>query len=383
MTLSWLVYWIQCQVGPVRGDLYKKIESINLIQVGLRDQASAPLPRTRHASIDTLLDQRTPDVKLSFDADHERDEAFPSLRAYSVPAGTDRTKSADGIHNLRTCSSHSKARETIGPPADYTLVAASRCRLSKLIYWNGLEERHKDVEPGNNDQQSPEASDTPIEPVHTSTGPETRRRSFDISFESFSDRSLYGQSKALSDDLECSLIMARTIINIRGFQPSRIFLGMESERAESRTNDNPIVLFLEKENALMARSILILRELIPTACEKSCQESLEQCRGNLRKARDKLALSEEERFLQNEKSVLDVSAEISCDTEEQEESQFSIPDSAFASQGSADLHEEVVRTRLGRRKEAYKAAGSSNGQSWHKHSPFFSSSSNSKEDVEL
>ena len=371
------------RVGPVRDDWYKKIESLGQAQIRPRDEASGPLPRARHASADTSSDQRILHVKVSFEADHERDIAFQSLQAYSAPAETSRTKLADGIRNARTHASHLKARGTIGLPTDFTAIAASRWGLSKTTCWNGLEERYKDVQPGNIDQLSQKECDTPIELVDISTALDTWARGFDVTLESFSDRPLGRQSKALADDLECSLIMARTIINIRGFRPSRIFLGRESELAESRTMDNPIVLHLKKENTLRVRSIFILRELLPTACERSCQESLEQCGGNLRKARDQLALSEEERFLQFDKSGLDASAETTRDSEEQEESQFSLLGSAFASQGSADHHGEVVRARLDRRKEAYKAAGSSDGREWHKHSPFFSSSANSKEDMEL
>ena len=369
--------------GPVREDWYKKIESLGQAQVLSMDEASSPLPRTRHASADTSSDQRILHVKVSFEADHERDIEFQSLQAYSAPAETGRTKLADGIHNALSHSPHSKARGSIGSPADFTVIAASRWRLSNTIYRNGLEDRHKDVEPGNIDQLSQKICDTPIELVINSTALDTWASGFDVTLESFSDKTLGRQCRALSDDLECSLIMARTMINVRGFRPSRIFLVRESELADSRTMDDPIVLLLEKENTLTARSISILRKLLPTACERSCQESLEECGDNLLKARDQLALSEEERFLRYDKSDLDASAETTRDTEEKEESQFSRLDSAFASQGSAYHHGEVVRIRLDRRKEAYRAARSTNGQNWHKHSPFFPISANSKEDMEL
>ena len=369
--------------GPVRDGRYKQIELLGQAQFGSREEASMSLPRTLHASTDTSSDQRVLHVKVSFEADHERESASQLLQPYSAPIEIGRTKPAEGIHNARTYASHLKGRGIIALPAGFTKILASRRRLSKSIYWDGLEDLYKDVEPGNIDQLSQEECDAPVEFIGTSTALDTQDQGFDITLESFSDTSLGRQSKALSADLGCSLIMARTIINIRGFRPSRIFLGWESELAELRTMDNPIVLHLEKENTLMARNVLILRELLPTACERSCQESLEQCGGNLRKARDQLALSEEGRFLQIKKSGLDSSAGTARDTEEQEESQFSLPDSPFASQGSSDHRGEVDRTRLDRRKEAYRAAGSSNGRGWHKHSPFFSSSANSKEDMEL
>ena len=351
----------------------KKARRFHQPQAALASDASETVLRTRDASTDTSMDQRVYAIKVPFEASIGQRVGFSSSQIQEV---------VDNPRHVERSRQSPKLRESRDAATDYAL----QDMLPRFSMPTISHTRPKDIkvaEPLNVKQQPGYTSERPMElSGKFSTSLSDDEGVLDILPETIYDKEFRRQVEVLSDDLRCSLIMARTIINAKGFQPSRRFLAWGAENADRRTKHDPVIDVTVEWGSTMARNIQALRDLLPTAWEESCHEVLLESKGNFRKARDRLALSEEAR-LANDRDCLS-EAEAIANVAEKKDSQISLSDSAFASQhsqGSED--DEASRANIRNRKEAYKAARHKDGWEWHSYSSIPSSSVKVEEEKEL
>ena len=239
------------------------------------------------------------------------------------------------------------------------------------------------TQPGRTQVHAIELSD---ESSHSSDGYEEDQND-DIKLEDITDVTLRKMTGQMVRELDCSIIMARTLVVARGYVPARRYLAWESENADYRTKSGPVVYLLEDQE--LSNMILRLRDLLPTADEESCQQALIQNGYNFRRARDQVAAEEEVRL--SDVSEVDFDGDDDdvtrndkeLDNNDRGESQVSLPDSAFASQQPSRLsgQDQPSPSGVRHRKEAYKAAKGIHGRTWATFSPI--SSSNTHTDAEL
>ncbi|MCJ1378843.1 hypothetical protein MMC17_001942 [Xylographa soralifera] len=251
--------------------------------------------------------------------------------------------------------------------------------------------RRKNVQPHENVALQHGATfDQPVELSDESASSLSRSceqaESLDISLEEIADIDCREQIRELQHKLGCSAIMARTFANIHCLQSVKDFFNQESEAAAYRSGFDSIPA-VSTDRALVTKTIL-LRDLFPTADEHQCQRALIRRKGRLRDARDLLASWQESILKGIARSTFNGSgAEGDSSTEsEQEDSQITLPDSAFESpQKHADDTEEVQvqDDNIINRKEAYKAALGKGGREWSTYSPITSSTATGTEDMEL
>lgn len=265
--------------------------------------------------------------------------------------------------------------------------------------------------------QGDDRTDIPKEPVQSNTGTQTapielsdrnsepeetdEDCSDDISLNDI-DRKLRKRVSTIAADLDSSLIMARTLLLAKGFQPLREFYIMQIDSADHRTKYEPA--FAEEDYEEFSDKIDRLRELLPTADELVCLDALRKHRGNFRQARDKVAASEQHR-IENESDLdddtdatddQDSSSNPSSDDDDenhakkQRPSQLSLSTSAFNTPASTSTSNPTLRppppsskTRIQTRKEAYKAARGLGGREWGIYSPLSAGNSHTEPEVEL
>ncbi|MCJ1405806.1 hypothetical protein MMC11_009036 [Xylographa trunciseda] len=209
--------------------------------------------------------------------------------------------------------------------------------------------------------------------------------SLDISLEEIADAGLKEHIRQLQHKLGCSKIMARIFARIRSLEPVKDLFDQECEAADYRSkfDSGSTILW---DSALISK-IVLLRNLFPTADDDHCQKALMRSDGRLRDARDLLASWEESVLRRVAQSTLngdDTKVDSSTESE-QEDSQITLPDSAFGSpHGHTDVKELQVRSDdNSNRKEAYKAALGKDGREWSTYSPITSSTAAETEDMEL
>ncbi|MCJ1439325.1 hypothetical protein MMC27_008717 [Xylographa pallens] len=250
--------------------------------------------------------------------------------------------------------------------------------------------RRKNMQPHENvASQYGTSSDEPIELSDGSASSFSRSKeqpeSLDISLEDIADTDLQEQIRELQHKMGCSVIMARTFANIHCLQSVKDFFRQESEAAAYRSKFD-FSLTVSADRALVAKSIL-LRDLFPTADEQQCHRALIQSNGRLRDARDLLASWEESTLKRIAGSTIDRDdVEVDSSTEsEQEDSQITLPDSAFKSppKHTGDKGLQVREDSTPNRKEAYKAALGKGGREWSTYSPITSRTSVDPDDMEL
>ena len=209
--------------------------------------------------------------------------------------------------------------------------------------------------------------------------------SLDISLEEIADTDLREQIRQLQHRLGCSLIMARIFANMQCSQSVEDFFNQESEAAAYRSKFD-LTPTVSTNRALRAKTIR-LRELFPTADEQQCQKALIRSQERLRDARDLLASREKSMLKRIARSTFnadDVEVDSSTDSE-QEDSQITLPDSAFKSpqKHTDDEGLQVRDYNTINRKEAYKAALGKGGREWSTYSPITSTTAAGTEDMEL
>ncbi|MCJ1394178.1 Protein artemis [Xylographa bjoerkii] len=229
----------------------------------------------------------------------------------------------------------------------------------------------------------------PVELYNESPPPSSRSseqaKSLDIPLQEIADTDLREQVREIQHKVGCSAIMARTFANIHCLQSVKDFFNQESEAAAYRsTFDSGSTALTDRA---LAAEIVLLRGLFPTADEYYCQRALIRSEGRLEDARDLLASWEEsvlERVARN--TLKDNDAEADSSTEsEQEDSQTTLPDSAFESpqKHTDDKGLQVRSDNTSNRKEAYKAALGKGGREWSTYSPITSSTAAETGDMEL
>lgn len=211
----------------------------------------------------------------------------------------------------------------------------------------------------------------------------------DIAIDEIADRKLRKQVSTMARGLDSSLIMARTILLAKGYQPLRELYIDQIDSADHRTKYEPAAY--EKGYEEFASKVDRLREILPTADELDCLDALRKHNGSFRKARDEVAMSEQRRMATetdpgDETEVSDdqhVANDDAVDVDdEQAASQFSISSSAFNTQDST-LSPTALTSRIEDRKKAYKAARGLDGYEWAVHSPISAGNSHTEKEVEL
>jgi len=211
----------------------------------------------------------------------------------------------------------------------------------------------------------------------------------DIAIDEIADRKLRKQVSTMARGLDSSLIMARTILLAKGYQPLRELYIDQIDSADHRTKYEPAAY--EKGDEEFASKVDRLREILPTSDELDCLDALRKHNGSFRKARDEVAMSEQRRMATetdpgDETEVSDdqhVANDDAVDVDdEQAASQLSISSSAFNTQDST-LSPTALTSRIEDRKKAYKAARGLDGYEWAVHSPISAGNSHTEKEVEL
>ena len=234
-------------------------------------------------------------------------------------------------------------------------------------------------------QEAPAQSRDASEPLYDSN----RESSDDITLIDVIDRNLRKQVSKMATELGSSLIMARTILLAKGYEPLRDFYLKEYERADDRARYEPAAY--QDDFKQFATKIHRLRKVLPTADELTCLEALRKHKGRFREARDGVASSEQRRLAEETDSGDETDTSDGLQTlenpilendQDDTSSLLSLRDSDFNSQTSSPC-ERPHHTRLEHRKQAYKAARGLDGLDWAPYSPVSAGNNHTEKELEL